>query len=213
MHKFQIIFFILIAPFLCKGQIKEYGIKLGVSNTKSSYQSANGSVKRNGNWAGSVYGQFYAELYHYSNFSLKTGIGIIERNSIAKYKVPNPNLTLSDSININESINTRNFFLAFEGKLKYQIPEVPKILPYFLFGPYFEASNKQSANLDFTLAPIQLNLMYGIGVDYDLKRASIFFEWQRLTNFNRNLSKDPFGILTQKSYIICFGFKFLVEEN
>ncbi len=213
MKKIVIIVFLLL-NCICEAQVREIGLKTGITNSlininsidasgnKTSYKTATGQ---------SFYAQLYTQFYNYQNFSLQGGLGIIEKNSDYQYKIRVGNI--GDSVQINTLVETRAFFVEFDAKLKLLIPELPNVIPYLLVGPQLSFLNKQSPTIPFTLASSQIQGNIGIGADIDFKKIHVFAEYNRLLNFNNNYSEDANYEYSEKTGIFLIGLKFLIKPK
>jgi hypothetical protein len=209
-----VVIVLLLLNCVCKAQVREIGLKTGITNSlininsidasgnKTSYKTATGQ---------SFYAQLYTQFYNYQNFSLQGGFGIIEKNSDYQYKIRVGNI--GDSVQINTLLETRAFFVEFDAKLKLLIPELPNIIPYLLVGPQLSFLNKQSPTIPFTLASSQIQGNVGIGADIDFKKIHVFAEYNRLLNFNNNYSEDANYEYSEKTGIFLIGLKFLIKPK
>lgn len=209
-----VIIVLLLLNCVCEAQVREIGLKTGITNSlininsidasgnKTSYKTATGQ---------SFYAQLYTQFYNYQNFSLQGGLGIIEKNSDYQYKIRVGNI--GDSVQINTLVETRAFFVEFDAKLKLLIPELPNVIPYLLVGPQLSFLNEQSPTIPFTLASSQIQGNIGIGADIDFKKIHVFAEYNRLLNFNNNYSEDANYEYSEKTGIFLIGLKFLIKPK
>ncbi len=205
---------IIILTFSANAQVREIGLKTGVTNSLINIRS----IDLNGNstayktdYGQSFYAQLYTQFYHYQNFSLQGGFGIIEKNSDYQYKVRVGNI--GDSVAINTLVETRSFFIEFDAKLKLLIPELPNVVPYAIIGPQISFLNKQSSTIPFTLAGTQVQGNIGFGADIDFKKIHVFAEYNRLLNFGSNFSEDANYEFTEKTSAYLVGLKFLINPK
>lgn len=205
---------IIILTISANAQVREIGLKTGVTNSLINIRS----IDLNGNssayktdYGQSFYAQLYTQFYHYQNFSLQGGFGIIEKNSDYQYKVRVGNI--GDSVAINTLVETRSFFIEFDAKLKLLIPELPNVVPYAIIGPHVSILNKQSSTIPFSLASTQVLGNIGFGADIDLKKIHVFAEYNRLLSFNRNYSNDAAYEYTEKTSAFLVGLKFRINPK
>lgn len=205
---------IILLSFSAIAQVREIGLKTGVTNSFIAIRT----IDLNGNntsyktdYGQSFYTQLYTQFYHYQNFSLQGGFGVIEKNSDYQYKIRVGNI--GDSLAVNTLVETRAFFLELDAKLKLLIPELPNVIPYAIVGPHISFLNKQSPTIPFTLASTQVQGNIGFGADIDLKKIHVFAEYNRLLNFNRNYSDDAAYEFTEKTSLYLVGLKFLINPK
>lgn len=190
-------FFILITS-ICNAQIKEIGIKSGFTNTLIRINNLKTTRGQ------SFYTHAFAQVYKYNNFSIQTGLGIIEKNSISHYKKSIGN---GDSAKFTEGLETRSFFAEVDTKYKLQIPELKNIYPYILIGCQYAVLNKQNNNITMELNKTQIQGMLGLGFDFDLNSTHVFFEYNKLLNFNSNYSKTSGLVYLENTGIYMLGLK------
>ena len=99
-------------------QIRELGIKTGISN--SIIDITEKDKKYNTSAGQSFYTQGFAQVYHFNNFSVQTGLGLIEKNSKYQYKTKVTGII--DSVTVSTQLETRSFFIELDGKFKILIP-------------------------------------------------------------------------------------------
>ncbi len=197
-------------------QVKELGVKTGITNSLikiNEYDPNNSGVAKKYNTSNgqSFYVQAFAQVYHYKNFSLQGGIGMIEKSSDYTYKVRIGNT--SDSAQINTLLETRSFFLEANTKTKILIPEAPSVIPYFLLGAQYLMQNKQTNTIPFTLQENQIQGVIGVGADIDVKKLHFFIEYNRFLSFNRNYSQDSNYDYFEKSGAFLIGMKFILKPQ
>lgn len=214
MHYKYILVLLLLYTTGVYAQVKEIGIKTGITNSIISIQrsdSAQDFQSYKTSRGQSFYVQAYAQVYHYSNLSVQAGLGMIEKNSKYEYKIKPTNF--SDSISVTTPLETRAFFIEFNAKLKLLIPELPKVVPYLLIGMQYNMLNKQTHIIDFTLQERYFQGVVGVGADFDIKKVHFFVEYNKFLNFNTNYSKDPDYRYTEKSAAFLVGLKFLLKSE
>ncbi len=209
-----VVIVLLLLNCVCKAQVREIGLKTGITNSLININSIDASGNKtsfNTATGQSFYAQLYTQFYNFQNFSLQGGVGIIEKNSDYQYKIRVGNI--GDSLQINTLVETRAFFLELDAKLKLLIPELPTVIPYLLMGPQLSFLNKQSATIPFTLASSQIQGNVGFGADIDFKKIHVFAEYNRLLNFNNNYSEDANYEYSEKTGIFLIGLKFVIKPK
>lgn len=204
----------LITHYSSNAQVRELGVKTGISNSLIRIKALNSNsqfVDYNTSNGQSLYTQFYAQVYKVDNFSLQAGTGLIEKNSKYNYKIKVSGIT--DSVTVNTQLETRAFLFELNAKLKAQIPELPKVIPYIIVGAQYSILNKQTNTIPFTLAKTQTQGVIGIGADLDINKIHFFAEYNRLLNFNANYSKDSNYQFEERTGLFLIGLKFLIKPK
>ena len=195
-------------------QVRELGVKTGVSNSLIRIKALNTNsqfVDYNTSNGQSLYAQFYAQVFRSDNFSLQAGTGLIEKNSKYNYKIKVSGIP--DSVTVNTQLETRAFFFELDAKLKAQIPELPKVIPYLIVGAQYSLLNKQTNTIPFTLAKSQTQGVIGVGADLDINKIHFFVEYNRLLNFNANYSRDSNYQFEERTGLFLLGLKFLIKPK
>ena len=195
-------------------QVRELGVKTGVSNSLIRIKALNTNsqfVDYNTSNGQSLYAQFYAQVFRSDNFSLQAGTGLIEKNSKYNYKIKVSGIP--DSVTVNTQLETRAFFFELDAKLKAQIPELPKVIPYLIVGAQYSLLNKQTNTIPFTLAKSQTQGVIGVGADLDINKIHFFVEYNRLLNFNANYSRDSNYQYEERTGLFLLGLKFLIKPK
>lgn len=208
------IFLFFLVHFSSNAQVRELGVKTGITNSLIRIKSLNSSsqfVDYNTSNGQSLYTQFYAQIFKVDNFSLQAGTGLIEKNSKYNYKIKVSGIP--DSVTVNTQLETRAFFIELDAKLKAQIPELPKIIPYIIVGAQYSMLNKQTSTIPFTLAKSQTQGVIGLGADFDINKIHFFAEYNRLLNFNANYSKDSNYQFEERTGLFLIGLKFLIKPK
>jgi len=211
--KFTIVLFFICLPF-SYAQVRELGLKTGITNSLIKIKALDQNLEfkeYNTSYGQSFYTQLYAQVFRYNNFSLQAGTGVIEKNS--KYSYRTKLTGIPDSVTINTILETRAFFLELDAKLKVQIPELPKIIPYLIVGTQYSMLNKQTNTIPFTLASSQMQGIAGIGADFDIRMLHFFLEYNRLLNFNTNYSQDSNYQYQEQASAFLLGLKFLIKPK
>lgn len=204
----------LIVHSSSNAQVRELGVKTGVSNSLIKIKALNSNsqfVDYNTSNGQSLYAQFYAQVFKIDNFSLQAGTGLIEKNSKYNYKIKVSGI--ADSVTVNTQLETRAFFVELDAKLKAQIPELPRVIPYIIVGAQYSMLNKQTNTIPFTLAKSQTQGVLGIGADFDINKIHFFVEYNRLLNFNANYSKDSNYQFEERTGLFLIGLKFLIKPK
>src|SRR5574343_114055 len=165
----------LMFHYSSNAQVRELGVKTGVSNSLIRIKALNTNsqfVDYNTSNGQSLYAQFYAQVFRSDNFSLQAGTGLIEKNSKYNYKIKVSGIP--DSVTVNTQLETRAFFFELDAKLKAQIPELPKVIPYLIVGAQYSLLNKQTNTIPFTLAKSQTQGVIGVGADLDINKIHFF---------------------------------------
>lgn len=199
-----------------RAQLKELGVKTGITHSLikiNAYDPNNSGVYTSYNTkAGqSFYVQAFAQVFHYKNFSIQAGAGMLEKNSGYSYKVRIGNT--SDSAEINTIVETRSFFFETTSKTKVLIPEAPAVIPYLLIGAQYLMQNKQTNTIPFGLQKNRVNGLLGIGADIDVKKLHFFMEYNRFLSFNNNYSTDANYEYFEKSGAFLVGMKFILKPE
>ncbi len=195
-------------------QVKELGFKTGITNsliTINKYDATLGFQSYKTTRGQSFYAHVFAQVYHYNNFSLQAGTGVIERNSKYIYKIK-PN-GFPDSLTVTEQLETRAFFIEVDAKLKLLIPELPKVIPYLIVGSQLNMLNKQTSNIAFTLQKKYMQGVLGLGADFDIKNVHFFVEYNKYLNFNSNYSANSNYQYKEQSAAFLVGLKFLLKSE
>ena len=202
--RFIFTFIVFLIAINCNAQLKEIGIKSGFTNSLiriNNYKTEKGQ---------SFYTHAFAQVYHYNNFSIQTGLGIIENNSTHIYKKSIGN---GDSAKFTEDLETRSFFAEVDSKYKLLIPELKTIFPYLLVGAQYAILNRQNDNISFELNKHKFQGVLGIGFDMDLNNTHIFFEYNKLLNFNTNYSRNPSYIFLENAGVYMLGLKLPINTK
>lgn len=190
-------------------QVRELGIKTGVSN--SLIEITEKGKKYNTSAGQSFYTQGFAQVYHYNNFSIQAGIGLIEKNSKYQYKAKITGIT--DSVTVTTQLETRSFFTEVDAKFKILIPELPKVIPYLLIGGQYLMLNKQTYSINFGLQKQQFQGVLGLGADVDFRKLHLFLEYNRFLSMNSNYSKNPDFQYQEHSAVYLLGLKFILPPK
>jgi hypothetical protein len=214
MHYSKIFVILLFYSLGVKAQVKELGIKTGITNSLISinkYDATLGFQPYKTTRGQSFYAHAFAQVYHFNNFSLQAGGGVIERNSKYIYKIKPSNLP--DSLTITEQLETRAFFIELDAKLKILIPELPKVIPYLIVGSQYNMLNKQTNTIAFPLQKNYMQGVLGIGADFDIKNVHFFAEYNKFLNFNRNYSSNADYQYKEQSAAFLIGLKFILTPE
>jgi hypothetical protein len=95
-----------ISMLLCTtgmAQINEYGLKLGITNTKFEYQNKNKNLDILGKYGQSIFVNAYAQVYKKEYTSVQIGLGYLERASTMPFRVPITIGSITDSITLNQN--------------------------------------------------------------------------------------------------------------
>ncbi len=190
-------------------QIRELGIKTGISN--SIIDITEKDKKYNTSAGQSFYTQGFAQVYHFNNFSVQTGLGLIEKNSKYQYKTKVAGII--DSVTVSTQLETRSFFIELDGKFKILIPEMPKVIPYVVVGGQYLILNKQTYNIKFGLQKQQFQGVLGFGTDVDFRKLHLFLEYNRFLTMNTNYSKNPDFKYYEQSAVYLLGLKFILPPK
>jgi hypothetical protein len=190
-------------------QVRELGIKTGVSN--SLIEITEKGKKYNTSNGQSFYTQGFAQVYHYNNFSLQAGLGLIEKNSKYQYKTKIAGII--DSVNVSTQLETRSFFVELDGKFKILIPELPKVIPYLIVGGQYLMLNKQTNTITFNLQEQQFQGVLGVGADVDFRKLHFFLEYNRYLTMNTNYSTNADFLYYEQSGVYLLGLKFILPPK
>ncbi len=195
-------------------QIQEFGLKLGISNTKFSISSKTDNFNYEGKYAQSLYALIYKKIYKYNNISLNAGLGYIDKVSLFDFKVRVPNT--NDSIVIREYRSLPAAVISVDLKIALPVSGKSNVFPYLLVGPQIHINSNQFKGINsYPIKTTNFNAMLGAGVDLKLRSLLFFLEAQRFLNFNRNLSSTS-GIdfsAYEKSMVFCMGIKYLIDKK
>lgn len=198
----------------CFAQVREIGVKTGLTNSLINItgpDAQNNTAKFKTDYGQSFYVQAFTQFFQYKNFSLQAGVGMIEKNSDYQYKEKIAGIP--DSVRINSLLETRSFFVEVDAKLKLLIPELPKVVPYLMFGPQMSFVNKKTNTIPFALKSPVVQGVFGVGADIDLKKLHFFVEYNRFLSFNNNYSLNSSYEYQEKASAFLLGLKFLLNPS
>jgi hypothetical protein len=206
--RFLLLFCMLISNILF-AQVRELGIKTGISN--SLIEITEKGKKYNTSEGQSFYTQVFAQVYHFNNFSVQAGFGLIEKNSKYLYKTKITGMI--DSVTVSTQLETRSFFTEIDAKFKILIPEMPKVIPYILIGGQYLILNKQTYSINFGLQKQQFQGVLGLGADVDFRKLHLFLEYNRFLTMNTNYSKNSDFQYFEQSGVYLLGLKFILPPK
>lgn len=204
-----LLLFCMLTSTTLFAQVRELGIKTGVTN--SLIEITEKGKKYNTTNGQSFYTQGFAQVYHYNNFSLQAGLGLIEKNSKYQYKTKVTGII--DSVNVSTQLETRSFFIELDGKFKILIPELPKVIPYLLVGGQYLILNKQTYSIKFSLQKQQFQGVLGLGADVDFRKLHFFLEYNRYLTMNTNYSTNSDFQYFEQSGVYLLGLKFILPPK
>ncbi len=192
-------------------QVNEYGLKLGITNSRFEYQNKAKDLNIIGKYGQSIFVNAYAQVYRKDYTSIQIGIGYLERASTMPFRVPVSIGSITDSITVNQNWAIETMITNAEIKLKIPLDENFRLTPYFILGPQLNYSFSKSANIEPSIQQWKVNLNAGIGFDYDLDKMNLFVEAQKMIDFNKDISNSNNLILNQQSLLIALGIKYIIK--
>lgn len=203
-----------ISMLLCYSslaQVGEYGLKLGITNSRFEYQNKAKNINIIGKYGQSIFVNAYAQVYRKEYTSIQVGIGYLERASTMPFRVPLTPGSMTDSVTINQNWAIETIISNAELKLKIPLDENFRLTPYFILGPQLNYNFSKSANIEPSIQQWKINLNAGIGFDYDLDKMNLFVEAQKMIDFNKDISNSNNLILNQQSLLIAVGIKYIIK--
>lgn len=192
-------------------QVNEYGLKLGITNSRFEYQNKSKNINIVGKYGQSIFVNAYAQVYRKDYTSVQVGIGYLERASTMPFRVPITIGSITDSVTLNQNWAVETITTNAEIKLKIPLDENFKITPYFILGPQLNYNYAKSANIEPSIQQWKVNLNAGIGFDYDLDKMNLFVEAQKMIDFNKDISNTNNIILNQQSLLVALGIKYIIK--
>lgn len=193
-------------------QVSEYGLKLGITNSRFEYQNKPKNLNIIGKYGQSIFVNAYAQVYRKEYTSIQVGVGYLERASTMPFRVPVTIGSITDSITINQNWAIETMITNAEIKLKIPLDENFKITPYFILGPQLNYNYSKSTNIEPSIQNWKVNLNAGIGFDYDLDKMNLFVEAQKMIDINKDISTSSNIILNQQSIVIALGIKYIIKQ-
>lgn len=209
MHYLKLFSMCMLISVSGLAQIKEYGLKLGISNTKFEYEDKTKNLIINGNYGQSIYVNVYAQAYQKDFTSVQIGLGFLERTSVMPIRTA---INTNDSITINENWAVESIISNADIKLKIPLDEKFKLTPYFILGPQLNYNYAKSSNIQPSIQKWKINLNTGLGFDYDFDKMNVFLEAQKMVDFNNNISTTNNIDLNQQSLLLAFGIKYIIKH-
>jgi hypothetical protein len=192
-------------------QINEYGLKLGITNSRFEYQNKSKNLDIVGKYGQSIFVNAYAQVYKKEYTSVQIGLGYLERASTMPFRVPITIGSITDSITLNQNWAIESIVSNAEVKLKIPLDEKFKLIPYFIIGPQINYNYSKSSNIEPSIQQWKVNLNGGIGFDYDFNKMHTFIEIQKMIDFNKDISTSNNIVLNQQSMLIALGIKYIIK--
>lgn len=192
-------------------QEREYGLKLGISNSKFDYFDKGKNIAIKGEYGQSICVSTYVQAYKRESTSLQVGIGYLERLSVMPVRTAINIGAGIDSITLYENWAIQSIVTNADVKLKIPIDEKFRMTPYIILGPQLNYNFQKSNNIEASVQKWKINLNAGMGIDYDFKKMYVFLEAQQMLDFNNNISTTNKIDLKQKSFFIALGIKYIIK--
>jgi hypothetical protein len=160
----------------------------------------------------SIFAQVHADVYQYNSLSIRSGIGMLEKNNIYN-SADIPSTQMQDSIFVYREFLSRYFMWNTDLRLKGNIEGLSMIHPYLFFGPSLQILQSKSDDINMDLQKLQLHGYVGFGMDLDIKKTHLFAEYQYYSNLQQDLARSEGASYKTKSYVVCVGIKYIPRSK